>query len=454
MIRTLSIFFLSIISFNVAAQNVSLVDPYQTAVPGVSAEKIGVYIEDLRTGEVVLDVNGEVPLIPASVTKVITTATAINSVNLNSCYKTEVYAHGKINNGILNGNIVVNACGDPTIESSNFKQKAGVADSIAMAFSRLGIKEVIGKIVVNEPSWLNENIPAGWGSDDVNWPYGASHFALNYYDNKITLNYPKSGNYTCSPTSPGVKFMVDSKKGAGSVWRERNSTTYHVVPAAKKPISVTLANPSPQSAFIHALKVALGKYGIAYTETTIATPSGGKKLVYTHCSPTHYDIMRSMMLRSDNQIAEATLRLSSPGKSRSEAAQRELNLWAKRGVDVSDLVIEDGSGLSRNNRITPYALADILVWMHDNSKDFVSFLNMFPRSGQTGTMRNFLKGTKLEGKLWTKTGSMSGVQCYAGFVVNGLGSPTHVVVIMVNGFKGDRAKLKMALQDMLIEKLL
>ena len=152
-------------------------------------------------------------------------------------------------------------------------------------------------------------------------------------------------------------------------------------------------------------------------------------------------------------MAEAMLRFAWPGISRLAAAKNELNLWKDLGVNMNDVTLEDGSGLSRKNRLTAYALADLLVWMREKEPEFGRFLNMFPRAGQTGTLRSFLKGTQLEGRLWAKTGSMSGVQSYAGYVVGDDGKPTHVVVVMVNGFKCDRSKLKADISRMLLDTL-
>ncbi|MDE6051308.1 MAG: D-alanyl-D-alanine carboxypeptidase, partial [Paramuribaculum sp.] len=92
-------------------------------MPGIGADKIAVYIEDLRSGEVLLDVNGEEPMVPASVTKVVTAATLVHKKGMDDRYLSKVIAAGKIDkDGVLNGNIIVKACGDPTIESAYFTE--------------------------------------------------------------------------------------------------------------------------------------------------------------------------------------------------------------------------------------------------------------------------------------------------------------------------------------------
>lgn len=443
----LSLLFIFWATEGVSAQNLS---KYATKVDGINTDKIAVYIEDLRSGDVVLDVNGEMPLVPASITKVFSAATAFQKCDINSTYKTEIYADGPIKNGILKGNLVVMASGDPTIESEFFPKYKGVADSIARAVQKKGVTEIEGRIIINEPSWLEEPIPSGWVTEDVNWPYGAGHHALNYADNRFTLTYSGNGNYRVVPETPGATFRPAS--GKGSVWRDRNSKTYNVSHSGSRPLNVTLANPDPASSFVAAIISSLKALDITVNSSEISG-SGKKTVIYTHNSPPLYDIMKSLILRSDNQMAEAILRHAWNGKSRNEAARLELEMWDKFGVQTSDNKLEDGSGLSRNDRITAYSMADLLAWMLDNDKNFIKFLNMLPKAGKSGTLKSFLKGTSLEGKFWAKTGSMSGVQCYAGYAVDDMSVPTHIVVIMVNGFKGDRSQVKSKLEKLLIEHI-
>ena len=87
-------------------------------------------------------------------------------------------------------------------------------------------------------------------------------------------------------------------------------------------------------------------------------------------------------------------------------------MWETRDVDTRRVVIEDGSGLSRNDRLTPMFLANVFTWMasHYKAPDYVS---LFPKAGCDGTLKSFLRDTPLEGRVALKTGSMRGVQSYA-----------------------------------------
>lgn len=445
--RSIIIFLLTFFSSWVltSAQGLS---KYASRVEGLDADKVAVYIEDLRSGDVVLDINGEEPMIPASITKVFTTATAFQKCDINSSFLTEIVAEGTIADSVLNGNLVINAVGDPTIESDYFPEYKGVADSIAVAVQMMGVKIIEGKILYEFPDWLEESVPDGWSSDDVNWPYGAGHHALNYADNRFVLSYSSKDVYSVSPATPSVGFKPCK---SGSVSRDRDSKVYNVNHRGRKPLNITLANPDPASSFIAAIENSLNNLGIEVVDKQIKAPF--HSVVYTHVSPTLYEIMRSLILRSDNQMAEAILRYTWQAKSRSEACQLELDHWAEIGIQTMDNYLEDGSGLSRNDRLTAYSMADLLIWMFDNDNNFVKFLNMMPVAGKSGTLKSFLKDTPLEGMFKAKTGSLNGVQCYAGYAVDSVGMPTHVVVIMVNGFKDDRSKIKSRLEELLIEKI-
>lgn len=429
------------------AQNFSR---YATSVEGIDADKIAIYIEDLRNGEVVLDVNGEEPMIPASVTKLFTAATAFRKVNLDTVYQTDVILQGKISDGVLNGNIIIKANGDPTIESRYFPKYNGVADSIACSIKRYGITSIKGRIIIDEPAWLKGPMPKGWMDEDLNWPYGAGHYPLNYADNRFSLSYSGKDNYRISPATPDIKIKPSSK--GEQIWRNKDSATYNVNYKGKKTLNLDLANPLPSSSFIQAIKNSLQECEITVDGSAIK-PKNKSVVVYTYNSPPIYQILKSLVMRSNNQMAEAMLRYTWPGLSRDEAAKQELDLWNKLGVNVDDIFLEDGSGLSRNNRLTAYSLADMLVWMVDNDSNLMRFANLLPRAGNSGTLKHFLKDTPLENRIWAKTGSMNKIQTYAGYAVDTHGVPTHVVVIMVNGFKEKRSELKKKLESILIEKI-
>lgn len=413
-------------------------NPYADSLPDIPARDVGIYIEDLRNGEVVLDVNGEKFFIPASVTKLVTSSTLMNRAKMKSRFSTQIEAQGKISKGVLNGNILINVCGDPTIESCHFPDNSGFAKKAAEAIKDAGIDTIRGVVAVTYRYPIDQAPPAGWVDEDFIQPYGAELHGANYADNLIRVSMPSGKSV---PETPG---MTIARTG-----RNRRVRGTKIVELTG---SRTIANPDPESTLCMAVVNALGSIGVNVEGKNVADNGKIRKL-YEHHSPEYYDILKSLMHRSDNLMAEGMLRAAYPGLSREEAAREEIKMWGDKGVDTKGIVIEDGSGLSRNNRINPYFLAEVLDWMRLHKNTDNRFVEIFPASGVSGTMRNFLKGTPLQGRLRMKTGSMRNVQCYAGFMTDSNGNPTHLVVIMINNFS-DRAALKKALSNLLIKNLL
>ena len=178
---------------------------------------------------------------------------------------------------------------------------------------------------------------------------------------------------------------------------------------------------------------------------------GERKILFTHFSPSIDEIMRSCMMRSDNLFAESMLRtygkLNSGDGSTVDAAKRETEMWKKKRMPLNGVTIIDGSGLSRNNRVTADFMTGVLTSM---ASDEV-YASFFPLAGQEGTLKTFLAETPLEGYIAMKTGSMKGIQCYAGYMLDDNYAPTHTVVIIMNDITGSRDKAKKAAQAMLLE---
>ena len=108
--------------------------------------------------------------------------------------------------------------------------------------------------------------------------------------------------------------------------------------------------------------------------------------------------------------------------------------------------IVDGSGLSRQNRVTANFMAHVLA---DRAKN-PYYASFFPLAGQEGTLKNFLAATPLEGYVAMKTGSMNGIQCYAGYKLDDDYVPTHVIVVIMNELR-DRTRAREAVKTALLK---
>ncbi|MDE6333284.1 MAG: D-alanyl-D-alanine carboxypeptidase/D-alanyl-D-alanine-endopeptidase, partial [Muribaculaceae bacterium] len=323
-------------------------------IEGVDATTIGIYIKDLASGEVVVDHNSSLAMTPASVTKALTTATALATLGPDFCFTTTVELDGKrsATRGRWDGNLIINASGDPTVGSTEFKMTEGFTDSIVSGLRRLGITNIAGNIIIRE-SMSDAGPCPTWEVEDIAWPYGAGLFGFNYRGNTVRL-YPNRGNTVPSSDlkSTVLKSPVDRTdvlRGVGSndvtVWtidKNRQNKAWNLV--------VTV--PDPAEVYGGLLLARLKDAGInvagrKYDETDARTS------VYVNHSPSLKAICRNLMKRSDNLFAEGMLRALKPGETRAKCIKYEKEFWGEQGISTRYTIINDGSGLTRANRLSP-----------------------------------------------------------------------------------------------------
>lgn len=435
-----------------AMTSVELMAQNVLGVKGENNSSFGFYIKDLSSGKVCFESNSTKALVPASITKSLTSASALSILGPEFKFTTTVdLNYSSLKKGVLRGELIVNASGDPTLESEFFKENRGFCDSIASRLWAMGVREFYGTITVND-TMPDQGQVDSWTIDDTPWAYGAGHYGLNWKDNTVWL-WPATGE--TKPVIPDFKIQKHYSKGT-NLKRGFGSNTIHVYAPRKtlanKKWRVTTTMPYPDKSFVIELKNALEEYGIKYVKSDFKRSSKNKtKSLYKHNSPSIDDMLRSLMVRSDNMFAEGMLRALVPGGAREDCVAKELELWQGRGLDTEHLTIRDGSGLSRADRISPLFMGRMLEWMIKSPmKD--RYLAYFPLSGNDGTMRNFCKDNRLCGRLAFKTGSMSGVQTYAGYAIDAeSGKATHIVVVMCNAFSCSRASLKAAIEKLLLQ---
>lgn len=429
-------------------------------IVGEDHTSVGIYIKDLKSGEVVLEQDADRCLTPASITKLYTAASAMSLLNEDFRYDTRVYLTGnEKSDGEWLGNIVVKASGDPTLESEHFKDNMGFIQSIIDALKSKGIHHIDGDIIlarVDENHQYPEGPVETWNINDVARTYGAGAFDFNWCDNYFGL-YPASGK-TTSPVD-NLKYTVWDKPWSGGLNLIRGVYSDSLIVVGKgyktdKKAKINTSMPYPFDVFRSRLVSRLNADNITITlKPQQSSYSPNSTLLVSHLSPKLDAILRSLMKRSDNMFAEGILRTlgSEYGNTTANLASEE-KLWKKRGLKPQYNRILDGSGLSRANAISPRFFGEVLEWMAQ-SDYYDRFIDYFPKAGVDGTMRNFMGDTKFKGRLAMKTGSVNAVQCYAGYLTDDDGTATHVVVIMINNFYCTRAELKTALRKLLLEKL-
>lgn len=362
---------------------------------------IGVIVRDLSTGENIVEQNPDKFLTPASIVKSITAASVLLAGKADTAFSTPVYALGDIDaDGMLNGSIVIKASGDPTTESSRFSNRPGLINSTADCIRRLGIRGIRGSLEIDSAGFVQQGPVDRWEFDDLKYAYGAGLHPVNYHDNTI------NGDKALADPAEELLITLEERLDADSINVEWNEVD---------------------------------------TAGLLPRP------LLTAVSPDAWQIMREMMEQSVNLYAESMLRLLAPGENRDAALARQLQLLQNTGIDTEAAQLFDGSGLTRANRVTPDFMADLLETMA-KSEFSERFVSLFPCVGQQGTVRRLLCNTPLEGRLVLKSGSMNGVQTYAGYRLDSSNRPTHVVVIIVNDFTCKRAAVTSAISSFLLRQ--
>lgn len=420
---------------------------------------LAIVATDLESGRTVVSRNANQKLKPASITKLITTATAIELLGRDFMFKTEILALGEVKDSTLHGDLIVKASGDPMLGSAYATNEATFLREWSQIIKSRGIREIAGDIVADVSVYDKEAYPIGWGAPDLGNYYAAGVYGISFADNVLRVSFSsgKSGTRAkvmgfspeikdCKITSSVVaqrsvgdavffsgKSYDNDRRATGKI--EANSTNFV--------IRADIGNPN--MVLLQSLRDTLASLGVA-TKGSLRVEFKPQKygklepqpIIYQY-SPPLSDIIRIVNVYSNNMYAEALLKrlsleISDKGNFPKGIKVIE-NYWQSKGLDCSLLDLKDGSGLTTNNGFTARFLNDLLIYM-DGSKNRDVFLQSLPIAGQNGTVRRFLKGTSLEGLAYLKSGSITGVQCYAGYIeANG---KRYSLVVMANGFRNGR----------------
>ena len=364
---------------------------------------VGIYIEEISTGKKIASYNAEKSLTPASILKSVTTASALQLLGPDFRFDTSFYLIGK-NPGQGEADLIIKASGDPTTGSREFKDSGNLPDQISRSLKDLGLHVVNGDIKIEGEVLPDDGIVPQWEVEDITESYGVGLYPFNWLDNYFESDFiiPSPPEYFRELLFD--RFAIDGISFETELIEEENES-------------------------------------LNQTDTL---------LIFSHKSEPLKDIMKSLMVRSDNLMAEGTLRAIAQYQPRDSAIALEKDLWRERGVNLKHSRIIDGSGLSRGNAISPSMIGKILTLMA-KSEYAEDYITLFPTAGKEGTVKSFLRGTRLAGKMAVKSGSMSGVHCYAGYVIDPATSfPSHTVVVMVNNFYCQRTELRKAIERYLL----
>jgi D-alanyl-D-alanine carboxypeptidase/D-alanyl-D-alanine-endopeptidase (penicillin-binding protein 4) len=255
------------------------------------------------------------------------------------------------------------------------------------------------------------------------------------------------------PTMADLQFTNEIKASSSNAdesyilgWPfSKQRRLYGSIPANKSSFAVKGDIPDPGLFLANYFTAYLRKTGIEVSgeattyRLTPELPKRQQELAVVR-SPDLASILRIVNGRSNNHYAEHLYKLLTIKDSMDISAY-----WAAKGLDASALFMFDGSGTSPANAISAGFLVQLLEYMDGKGKDFYYSL---PLAGKEGTVASFLKGTSLEGKARIKSGSITNVQSYSGYIEKG--KKRYAFSIIVNNFTGKRADLKREIEKLLV----
>ncbi|MDR0348873.1 MAG: D-alanyl-D-alanine carboxypeptidase/D-alanyl-D-alanine-endopeptidase [Tannerella sp.] len=449
--------------------------------PSLKGASVSFMVKEVKSGNILYAYDPERELIPASVMKTVTTAVALELLGANFQFATSVQYDGKIENGVLNGNIYIQGSGDPTINSSKLKtKKDSIFNVWALAIKQAGIQKINGSIIADESIFDTEGVSMKWMREDLGSDYGQGSYGINIFDNQYTV-YLETGEAGTKPTilytEPSMRFITfhnymqtlpvskDSFYITGFPYAD-DRYLYGSLRASQTSAKITGDIPEPA---LYAAQY-FANYLFVYHDIQVEKEAScyrilsqsdqwnktERKKIITTYSPALKEIIRITNFKSHNLYADALLKTlglqyQSEIKENISSFEKGIRIikkhLEKNKINVSSLWMYDGSGLASTNKATSEFLCDLYIHM-SNSPVAETYLKSLPLAGIEGTVRNFLKGTSLQGKMHLKSGSMSRVTAYGGYIQKD--GKNYAVALLINNFPGKITQMKSKIEELFL----
>jgi D-alanyl-D-alanine carboxypeptidase/D-alanyl-D-alanine-endopeptidase (penicillin-binding protein 4) len=433
---------------------------------GIPLTAVGIYVREIGAARPLLSHLAAQPMNPASTMKLVTTFAALELLGPDYRWKTEAYADGSIAGATLDGNLVLKGYGDPKITIEQFQ-------ALIASLRATGLTTIRGDLVLDRTYFAPApHDPAAFDAEPLK-PYNVGPDAL-------LVNF-KSVRFLFAPNAPGNAVSVSIEPPLAGItlhgapqlasgdcgdWRsELGATFVNHADTASADFSgrypgacgehewyvALLDHPHYVLAmFTHYWRDAGGSFAGGVRDGRV--PPGAKPIA-TLQSPPLYDAVRDINKLSNNVMARQlflTLATSAyPPPATTERAAETVRRWLlHQKLRFPELVLDNGSGLSRRERIAAQSLAQLLI-AADASKLRTDFVSSLAVAATDGTVRKRFADEDVADWALLKTGSLEGVRALAGYVY-GAGGRRYVVVCLVNHPNASRAQRAL---DMLVERV-
>lgn len=438
------------LSFQISAQTINtMLERSIAALLNDSQMKnasISFYVADAASGAMIYHKNGYTALAPASTLKSFTAIAALEILGKDYRYKTSIQHTGKVEDGILKGDLIFRGSGDPSLGSWRYEgyKQEHVKTTFLEAVAAAGIRAIDGNIIADNSAFELQPLPGGWPWDDIGNYYGAGPWGLNWNENQFDMHIrpgKKEGDEVSIiktvPEIQNVTIINNFKTTKSEDTRlffapySKVAFTEGSVPAGKTVVIASGSMPDPPRQFLYAVKSWLKEKNI-YTTGEYLTAfdflSGGKALprnateIGYFQSPSMDKMEYWFMRKSINLYGEAfakTIALEEKGHGNTQDGVDVIKkFWKEKGIDLSEFKMIDGSGLSPQNAVTAHAEVQALLYAQ-NREYYKAFYESMP-------VYNDMK---------MKSGTIARCKAFAGYHTSATGK-NYVFSIIINNYEG------------------
>jgi len=418
-----------------------------TQTPANAPAIWGVAVVDVRNGQRLVGINEDHLFVPASILKIVTVLAVMKTYPLDHRFQTTILSTGPLDDaGTLAGDLIIQGGGDPSWSFEFYQDDYDKPMDVfaAALLSAFPVRTITGDIIADDTRFLYKPHGPSWSWEVFQWRYGSRVSALSLNDNimRVQLKPSRDGQPVQITTFPSFyrpRVQCETVTSARAsledliAFKPFDSDIYYLAglfPLRQSSWNLKITVSDPALFFGEWLKESLTRQGVSirgqvrarhrthYRGISPLTSSAEPRVAIPGQSLG--DILMPTMKKSINLYAELLLRnmgADAPVAGLDETAagiRHVYSLWPQRMEPDGNIMLADGSGLSRRNLISPALLASLLAEEH-RRPPFTSFLEFFPVSGREGTIKNRLK-RRLTGDVFGKTGLLEQVASMAGYV--------------------------------------
>ena len=422
----------------------------------------GIAVLDLESGRTIYERNAEKAFLPASNQKIVTAATALDALGAIYRYETTLRFDGTTEGDVMRGDLILDGSGDPTFGSV----EVGGNDPLrawAEELADLGVKRIEGRVIGDDDRFDDRPYPEGWDVDYITKQagryMGTSAGGLSYNDNVVSVRVdatrpgaPPSVRVRPSGAVEIQNEAVTSRRWRGSTLQvdrvfETNKLvlTGSVARSYGGTVNVPVSNPTTftlKSFVQHLNDVGIDTdVEIVDVDDLDRAPSSGEPL-FVHLSPPLSEILSVINKESNNFYAEQVFRTYGWGGSARGGSRRTNAFLRRAGIDTRPIRINDGSGLSRKDLITPSIMVELLRHMDDH-EDREAFIASLPAGGERNTTLEYRLSRE---SIYAKTGSLRFVRALSGYATRPDGSRV-AFAIFANNYTGPSYQISRTIDD-------